>query len=59
MALSFKNVDGENIHFDNRNELYLEEQNDVVTGEITAYLVTYNEHVYEVTEETYNALSDL
>lgn len=59
MARSFKDVNGENIHFENKNELFLEEQNDVVTGEITAYLVTYNDHIFEVNEETYNALSNL
>lgn len=59
MALSFKDVNGNNIPFENKNELYLEEQTDVVSGEITAYLVTYNDNTFEVNEETYTALSNL
>jgi len=59
MAQSFKDINGENIRFDNKNELYLEEQTDVVSGEVTAYLVKYNDYVYEVNEKTYNALSNL
>ena len=36
---SFRDVDGNNISFENAYELELSKQTDVVTGEITAYLV--------------------
>lgn len=58
-ALSFKDINGNNIPFDNKNELSLDEQKDVVTGEITAYLVYYNDYTYEVDKTTYNALENL
>lgn len=58
MALSFKDVNGNNIPFDNKNELSLDEQKDVVTGEITAYLVEYNDNTYEVDKQTYEALEN-
>ena len=47
MALSFKDVNGNNIPFDNKNKLSLDKQKDVVTGEITAYLVEYNDNTYD------------
>lgn len=56
MALSFKDVQGNNIPFNNRDTISLDEQTDVATGEITAYLVEYNDGVYEVDEQTYEAL---
>ncbi len=59
MAQSFRDLNGKDIRFEDKNELYLEEQNDVVTGEITAYLVNYNDLVYEVNKKTYEALSNL
>lgn len=58
-ALSFKDINGNNIPFGNKNELSLDEQKDVVTGEITAYLVEYNDNIYEVNKQTYNALENL
>lgn len=57
--MSFKDVNGENIPFENKNQLSLEEQRDVVSNEITAYLVDYNDHIFEVDETTYEALSNL
>lgn len=58
-ALSFKDIKGNNIPFGNKNELSLDEQKDVVTGEITAYLVECNDSVYEVNKQTYDALENL
>lgn len=57
--LSFKDVNGDNIPFENKNQLSLEEQRDVLSNEITAYLVNYNDHIFEVDETTYVALSNL
>ena len=54
--MSFRDVNGNNIPFENKHELCLDEQRDVVSGEITAYLVIYNDQTYEVDEETYQAL---
>ena len=59
MAQSFKDVNGKNIPFESKNELSLDLQRDVVTNEITAYLVYYNDHTIEVDEDTYNALDNL
>lgn len=59
MALSFKDVNGNNIPFESKQDLNLEEQTDVVSGEITAYLVIYNDNTFEVSAETYTALSKL
>lgn len=56
---SFKDVDGNNIPFENKRDLYLEEQRDVVSNEITAYLVECNGYRYEVDRKTYEVLSDL
>ena len=57
--LSFKDVNGDNIRFEDKSELSLEEQRDVVTDEITAYLVIYNDYTYEVAKKTYEALLNL
>ena len=58
-ALSFKDINGNNIPFDNKNELSLDKQKDVVTGEITAYLVYYNDYTYEVDKITYETLEKI
>lgn len=58
-ALSFKDINGNNIPFDNRCELSLDKRKDVVTNEITAYLVYYNDYTYEVDKATYDALKNL
>lgn len=56
---SFRDVDGNNISFENAYELELSKQTDVVTGEITAYLVENNGHLYEVSQQTFEALEAL
>lgn len=53
---SFKTTDGENVPFEAIHDISLDEQTDVETEEITAYLVNYNDHIYEISESTYNAL---
>lgn len=59
MAQSFKDINGNDIPFESKYDLSLDLQRDVVTKEITAYLVYYNDHTIEVNEETYNALENL
>lgn len=59
MALSFKDINGNDIPFESKYDLSLDLQRDVVTKEITAYLVNYNDHIIEVDEDTYNALDNL
>lgn len=56
---SFKDINGNNIAFENKHELSLELQTDVVTNETTAYLVNYNDGVYNVDQEVYEALDKL
>lgn len=53
---SFETVNGDNISFENLNELGLEKQTDIATDKVTAYLISCNDRIYEVTEETYNAI---
>lgn len=55
---SFKDINGNDIPFEDLRELDLETQTDIVTDEVTAYLVNYNDHIIEVTEETYNAIKN-
>ncbi len=55
---SFKDINGKDIPFKDLRELDLETQTDIVTDEVTAYLVNYNDHIIEVTEETYNAIKN-
>lgn len=54
---SFKDIMGENIAFESFKELALDEQRDVVTNKITAYLVEYNDSIYSVDKDTYDALA--
>lgn len=55
---SFRDINGTDITFEDLQELVLKTQTDIVTDEVTAYLVIYNDHVYKVTEETYNAIKN-
>ena len=56
---SFKTVAGQDISFESANELKLELQTDVSTKEVTAYLIEYNDNLYQVSKKTYNAVKDL
>ena len=56
---SFKTVAGQDVSFESANELKLELQTDVSTKEVTAYLIEYNDNLYQVSEKTYNAVKDL
>lgn len=55
---SFRDINDNNIPFGDLQELDLETQTDIVTDEVTAYLVNYNDQRIEVTEETYNAIKN-
>lgn len=55
----FKTVAGQDVSFESANELKLELQTDVSTKEVTAYLIEYNDNLYQVSEKTYNAVKDL
>ena len=57
MALSFKDNSGKDIPFESIQELILEKQKDIVTNETTAYLVDYNDGIYSVDKQTYEALA--
>lgn len=56
---SFRDINGENIRFEEKSDLDLRLQEDVVTGDITGYLVLYNDHIYEVDKKVYNALKNM
>ena len=56
---SFKDVNGNVIPFECKQDLSLELQKDVVSDEITAYLVVYNDHYYEVEKQTYEAIDNM
>lgn len=56
---SFKTVGGENIPFDSVTDLKLELQKDVASNEITAYLVEYEDNIYQISETTYDAIVKL
>lgn len=55
---SFRDIDGNNIPFENLNELNLDEQTDIETGDITAYLVRIEDSTYEVSKKTYKAIEE-
>lgn len=59
MWRSFKDIRGKDIPFDNKNELDLELQRDIVSNDVTAYLVHYNDNTYEVEEDVYKAIEKL
>ena len=56
---SFRDINGNDIPFESKRDLELELQKDIETDEITAYLVLYNEHVYEVTQKTYEVIENM
>lgn len=56
---SFKDVQGNNIPFENRSQLRLDLQKDVVSGDITAYLVECDEAIYQVDKKTYHVLEEM
>lgn len=56
---SFTDVTGTVVPFEDRNELTLDLQRDVVTGNVTAYLVHYNDHIFTVDQVTYSALESM
>lgn len=56
---SFKDINGNNIPFESKHDLSLDVQTDVVSNEVTAYLVEYNDSIYEVSQEVYDALENL
>ncbi|NBH15354.1 hypothetical protein D3Z36_14495 [Lachnospiraceae bacterium] len=53
---SFKDIDGNNVSFENINELVLDLQTDIVTDDVTAYLVCVEDRTYEVSKKTYQAI---
>lgn len=55
---SFRDIDGNNIPFEDLNELNLEEQTDIETGDITAYLVRIEDSIYEVSKKTYKVIEE-
>lgn len=56
---SFTDVRGNIIPFENRAELHLELQTDIVSGDITAYLVECDDRIYQIDEKTYNAIDEM
>ena len=56
---SFKDIDGNNISFENKNDLELELQTDIISKEITAYLVYCNGRGYQVVKSVYEALDEM
>lgn len=54
---SFKDTNNNNIAFESFKDLVLSEQRDIVTNNITAYLVEYGDDIYSVSKETYDALA--
>ena len=53
---SFTDINGTVIPFEIKHELELEEQQDIVSGKITAYLVRKDEMIYTVDQKTYEAI---
>lgn len=56
---SFKDINGEDIAFEDLSELIPDLQKDIETGEVTAYLVEYNGHIIEVSESTYEKIQEM
>ena len=54
-----KDIHGENIPFEDKNQLDVELQRDIISDEITAFLVYCNDRPYEVNEQVYNAVAEL
>ncbi len=59
MAQSFRDINGNDIAFESKYDLKLDLQRDVVTKQVTAYVVYYNDNTFYVNEETYKALDNL
>lgn len=55
---SFKDIDLEVIYFEDIKELYLSKSTDIVTDEVSAYFVEYNDKTYRVDEVTYEAIEN-
>ena len=56
---SFYDVHGNVISFENRAQLHLELQKDIVSGKITAYLVECDDTIYQVDKRTYDVLDEM
>lgn len=56
---SFKDVRGNIIPFENKTQLHLELQTDIVSGEVTAYLVQLEDDIYQVDKKTYDAIDEM
>ena len=56
---SFKNIDGDNIQFEDIQDLSPDASEDIETGKITAWYVYIGDHAYEVSESTYNKVCEL
>lgn len=56
---SFTDVEGKVIPFESRTQLRLELQRDIVSGDITAYLVECGDYMYQIDEKTYNAIDEM
>lgn len=56
---SFTDVEGKIVPFESRAQLSLELQRDIVSGNITAYLVECEGYMYQIDEETYNAIDEM
>lgn len=56
---SFYDINGAVIPFENRTELSLQLQKDVVSGKVTAYLVECDDRIYQVDKKTYDVLENM
>lgn len=56
---SFRDMQGNDIPFSDRTQLHLELQTDIVSGQVTAYLVECEENIYQVDEKTYKAIEEM
>lgn len=55
---TFKDIKNNKIPFENIRDLQLSTTTDIVTDEVSAYLVEYNDGIYEVDETTYEAIKN-
>ena len=56
---SFKDIDDNNIQFEDIQDLSPETSEDIETDEITAWYIYIGDHPYEVSESTYNKICEL
>ncbi len=56
---SFKDIDGKDVSFESKSDLELELQRDIISKEITAYLVCCNGCWYKVTKTVFEALDEM